>query len=77
MTAHHRVDWPQLCMALEIACEMHNVTLNVAAHEIGISASAVTRMRQGKTLSADNLAALLAWLYPQRIPRWVQEVTDD
>jgi hypothetical protein len=36
-------------------------------------ASGLTRLRQGKHLSADGLAALVAWLYPARIPNWIKE----
>jgi hypothetical protein len=71
---HHRVDWDRLCAALEMACEIRACTLAEAAYAIGVSPSTLTRMRQGRTLSADALAGLVAWLYPQQIPRWIREV---
>lgn len=71
----HQVNWPKLRDALEIACEMRNMSLADVAEEIGVSPSGLSRMRQGRGLTADNLAALIAWLYPKRVPHWVQEVS--
>jgi transcriptional regulator with XRE-family HTH domain len=68
------VDWAKIADALEMACEIRNVSLRDVALEIGISPSGLTRLRQGQHLNADGLAALVAWLYPQRIPHWVRVV---
>jgi hypothetical protein len=68
----HTVDWTKLRDAMEMACEIRNVSMFTAGVEMGFSPSSLTRLRQGKHLSADNLAALVAWLYPQRIPHWVR-----
>jgi hypothetical protein len=66
----HRVDWPALCAALDMACGIRDVTHTQAAHELGMAPSSLTRMRQGHALSADSLASLLCWLYPHRVPAW-------
>lgn len=71
----HVVDWPKLAEALDMACEIRDASLRDVALELGISPSGLTRMRQGKHLSADAVAALVAWLYPQRIPTWIKEVS--
>ncbi len=68
------VDWSKLADAVDMACEIRNVSLRDVAEQIGVSPSGLTRLRQGKHLSADGLAALVAWLYPQRIPHWITEV---
>lgn len=73
----HEVDWRKLADAVDMACEIRDMSAADAAHQLGISPSALTRLRQGKHLSADNLAALVAWLYPQRIPHWIRTVTAD
>lgn len=73
VTARHVVDWVKLVDGVEMACEIRDVSLQEVADAIGISASGLTRLRQGKHLEADGLAALVAWLYPQRIPHWIKE----
>lgn len=69
-----RIDWPRLITALDVATEYHGLTDRDAAQKIGISASAICRLRQGKAMSADGLAALVAWLYPSSCPSWVVRV---
>lgn len=69
----HAVDWPRLAEMLDLACEMRDMNLRQVAQESGVSASGLTRLRQGYHLSADALAALVAWLYPKRIPTWITE----
>lgn len=69
----HVVDWQRVVDTLELACEMRGTSLRGVAKEIGIPASGLTRLRQGKHLSADALAALIAWLYPVSIPKWIKE----
>jgi transcriptional regulator with XRE-family HTH domain len=71
----HQVDWNKIADAVEMACEIRDMTLRDVAEEIGISPSGLTRLRHGKHLSADGLASLVAWLYPQRIPMWIREVS--
>ncbi len=71
----HRVDWDKIADSLEMACEIHDMSLRDVAEHIGIAPSGLTRLRQGKHLSADGLAALVAWMYPKRIPPWITEVT--
>lgn len=68
----HVVDWPKLAEAIEMACDIRDMSLRDVAERIGISPSGLTRLRQGKHLEADDLAALVAWLYPQRIPHWIR-----
>lgn len=72
MTA--RVDWNKIADAVEMACEIRGMTLREVSDEIGISPSGLTRLRQGKHLSADGLAALVAWLFPKSIPVWIMPV---
>lgn len=69
----HVIDWTRIADTLELACEMRDVSLRDVAGQCGIPASGLTRLRQGKHLSADALAALVAWLYPARIPSWIKE----
>ncbi len=71
----YRVDWNKIADALDMACEIRDVTLRDVAEVIGIAPSGLTRLRQGKHLSADGLAALVAWLFPRSIPSWVKEDT--
>lgn len=67
----HVVDWPRLIEAVEMACEIRDCSLRDVATAIGVSPSALTRMRQGSGLSADGLASLVAWLYPASMPTWI------
>ena len=73
MSYRHVVNWGRVADSLELACEIRDVSLRDVAEQCGIPASGLTRLRQGKHLSADGLAALVAWLYPARIPNWIQE----
>lgn len=74
--SRHAVDWPRLLAALDATCTLRHLSYRAVAEQIGISPSGLTRLRQGKRLEADALAALTAWLYPGQIPRWVREVPD-
>lgn len=71
----HVVDWDLLVQILDYACEIRRVSLRQAAQECGLSSSGFTRIRQGDHLSADGLAALIAWLFPDSIPRWIKPTT--
>lgn len=68
----HVVNWAKLCEALEMACEVRGMSLRDVALEIGISPSGLTRLRQGDHLSADGVAALVAWLFPASVPLWIK-----
>lgn len=68
------VNWVRIADSLDLACEIRDVSLRDVGEECGIPASGLTRLRQGKHLSADGLAALVAWLYPARIPNWIKVV---
>jgi hypothetical protein len=70
--SRHVVDWPKLCDALEMACEIRGKSLRAVATEIGVSSSGLTRLRQEKHLSGDALASLVAWLFPASIPLWIK-----
>lgn len=67
----HRVDWHKIADAVEMACDIRDVSLRDVAEEIGISPSGLTRLRQGKHLSADGLASLVAWSFPTKVPVWI------
>lgn len=55
-----------------MACAIRGISVNQAGAQMGISSASLFRLRQGKTLEADCLAALVAWLYPSRIPHWIR-----
>jgi hypothetical protein len=69
--ATHVVNWRRLIDAVEMASEIRDYSLRDVANAIGVSPSALTRMRQGQGLSADGLASLVAWLYPASVPTWI------
>lgn len=64
------VDWAKIVEDMHMACLHRRVSLRDIASEIGISPSGLTRLRQGQHLSADGLAALAHWLYPDNVPNW-------
>lgn len=64
------VDWTEITEDMHMACLHRRVSLRDIASEIGISPSGLTRLRQGQHLSADALAALVHWLYPDNVPAW-------
>lgn len=75
MTApRYVVDWDRIADSLEMACQIRGVSLREAADTVGVSPSALTRLRQGKHLSADGLASLTAWLFPKDVPFWFKAV---
>lgn len=65
------VDWTKITEDMHMACLRRRVSLRDIASEIGVSPSGLTRLRQGQHLSADGLAALVAWLYPDAVPAWI------
>jgi len=70
VTAKHVVDWKLLADDLDMACRLRGCSLRRAALHVGLAPSGLTRLRQGKALSADSLAALVAWLYSD-VPPWI------
>lgn len=75
MTApRYVVDWDRIADSLEMACQIRGVTLRDAAADIGVPPSSLTRLRQGRHLSGDALAALTAWLFPKDVPFWFKAV---
>ncbi|GHH57590.1 hypothetical protein [Lentzea cavernae] len=68
----HVVSWAKLIESLETACRDQGKSMREVAKELGIAGSGLTRLRQGKSLSADATAALVAWLYPDDIPPWIE-----
>lgn len=70
----HRVDWDRIADSVQMACQIRGCSLRDVSAAVGIPASGLTRLRQGKHLSADGLAALVAWLYPHDVPFWIMAV---
>ncbi|MFJ5984266.1 hypothetical protein [Lentzea sp. NPDC092896] len=68
----HIVNWTKLIDLLEQACRSRQKSMRQVAKELGIAQSGLTRMQQGKSLSADATAALVAWLHPDDIPAWIE-----
>lgn len=69
MAAH--IDWQRIADDLDTACRLRGCSLRRVARAIGIASSGLSRLRQGKALSADSLAALVWWLYPANKPEWI------
>jgi transcriptional regulator with XRE-family HTH domain len=67
----HVVDWPKLARALTDECARRGLMLKDAAAQMGVSASGLSRLRSGRGLSGDGLAALVGWLDPDAVPQWV------
>ena len=71
-----RVDWRGLALDLEAARVSRGVSLRTAATQMGVSVSALTKLRHGeRRLSADGVARLVVWLYPQHTPEWIIKET--
>jgi DNA-binding Xre family transcriptional regulator len=68
----HAVNWWRIAAAVDEVRKHHGL-----ADELGIANSTLSRLRTGNSLSADNLANILAWLYPRQIPAWVCQVPDE
>lgn len=67
-----RADWPWLVARLDAARDLNGWTDRDVADHTGVPASTLTRLRQGRGLSADSLARLLVWLIPAAVPPWVR-----
>lgn len=66
------IDWRQLAGDVRLAVITRGVSQREIARTIGIPESSITRLLQGLHLSADALAALVVWLYPNdQTPRWI------
>lgn len=72
LSPKHVVDWDALTAALEMACDIRACSLRDAASAMGISPSGLSRLRHDKALSGDGLAALVAWLFPGKVPNWIK-----
>lgn len=66
------IDWRQLAGDVRLAVITRGMSQREIARTIGIPESSITRLLQGSRLSADALAALVVWLYPnEQTPRWI------
>lgn len=71
----HAVDWPKLVEHISVAQRHRGLTDRAMAETLGLPAySTLSRLRHGRQVSADTLATLVAWLYPNEIPAWICEV---
>lgn len=70
-TTTHRVVWSKLWDSLEMAMDIRDMSMRDVAGIIGVSPSSLTRLKQGHALEGDALASLVAWLFPSRVPTWV------
>jgi hypothetical protein len=68
----HRVSWARLWQALEMSMDIREMSMRDVAGVLGVSPSSLTRLKQGHALEADALASLVAWLYPSKVPSWVE-----
>jgi predicted XRE-type DNA-binding protein len=65
------VNWRQIAADVRLAIITRGISQRGVARVIGIPESGIPRLLQGKRLSADALAALVVWLYPEdQTPRW-------
>lgn len=65
------VNWAHLASEFYAACLQRHMSARAAGHEMGVHPTQLCRLRRGTPLSAANIAALLAWLYPDDIPAWI------
>lgn len=71
----HAVDWPKLVEHISVAQRHRGLSDRAMAETLGLPAySTLSRLRHGQQVSADTLATLVAWLYPNEIPAWIREV---
>lgn len=65
------VDWPQLVTDLRHTCHTRGISQRALAIAIGVSRNTIRHLLRGHPLTADHLAALVVWLYPEdQTPRW-------
>jgi hypothetical protein len=67
------VNWAKLAADLDTACRTRLLSRRNAAREIGMASSGLSKLDHGHRLSADTLAALVAWLYPDAVPDWITD----
>lgn len=72
--SRHAVDWPKLVDTIEVVRGHYGLSSRQLADQLGFSPNTFTRMRQGFPCSADNLAAIVAWLYPTNVPDWIRKI---
>lgn len=72
----HVIDWPRLAIAVDEVRAHHGLSDRALAEQLGFSFTTLSRLRNGKHVSADALAAIVAWLYPHQVPPWIREVTE-
>jgi len=58
----HRLDTEALFLAIFARAFKQGVTLRHVAAQVGVSASTITRIKQGRCPDADGLLSLLVWL---------------
>lgn len=61
MPTHH-LDVPALLTALDTVRDREGLTWGQVAQATGLSAPTFTRMKEGRSVSADALCSLLYWL---------------
>jgi transcriptional regulator with XRE-family HTH domain len=67
----HVVRWPQLAAHVEAVRSARGLSMREVARQTGLSASGLTKLRQGGKLSADSVASLVAWMNPASMPSWI------
>lgn len=72
--SRHTIDWPRLALAVDEVRAHHGLSERALAAQLGFSFSTISRLRNGHQVSADAVAALVAWLYPHQIPAWIRKI---
>lgn len=71
--SRHVVNWGRIAYAVEENRKRLGLSDRKLGKQLGIDYCALSRLRHGSALSADNLATLVAWLYPTQVPDWITE----
>lgn len=56
------IDWVLLGEMMNSRLKFRNLSIRSLAKELGVSASTLTRMKQGRSIQAETFCALLNWL---------------
>ncbi len=56
------INWPELAKAVRVRRALLNIDQKDAAKEMTMPASTLSRLENGKTVSADNFMTLCWWL---------------
>lgn len=72
--SRHVVNWLRLSLSVEESRKRLGLSDRQLGKQLGIDYCALSRLRHGAHLSADNLATLVAWLYPTQVPDWIDEI---